>query len=99
MSFIIDAWRADGNGECALASMRCNRRAEFTGFVARWKMHPACVLITKTYSSRKRANVEYLWIREGYTSSTVSATDRAIPPVNAARKRKKGACPCCGQPI
>lgn len=101
MAFIVDAWQADGpKGESALATIRCNKRIEFVLFLARWSKDPRCVLITKVRSDKKSAIMENLWVKEGYSSETVTKGTKAERPKTGRKASDQGGiCPCCGQRV
>jgi hypothetical protein len=56
MSYVIEAWKADGpNGEARIASHTLCRTAETDLIVTRFKQLPHCVHVTKTRTDGRDA--------------------------------------------
>lgn len=71
MAYDICVWSADGEGEAQIKSIRIKRVDEIPEIVAYWSGISDCVLITKERSSNNKTIVHNMWVRPGYTSSTV----------------------------
>jgi len=85
MSYVLEAWMADGpNGEALICS-KIIRSVDIYRVTEEWVRDPNCVLVTLSRSNAKDDLDRIVWQRPGY-SSAATPLERAAP----MPKRRRG---------
>lgn len=80
MSYMLEAWRADGpNGE-ALICDRVISSVDIHRVTEEWRRDPNCVLVTLSRSGAKSDVDRIVWQRPGYSSAATPLERAAAEP-------------------